>query len=79
MQTIGLLGGMSFESTLPYYRIVNETVRRQMGGLHSAKLVLYSVDFNDVERMQVAGDWTSAGALLVAARSNRDVVEQHGA
>jgi amino-acid racemase len=76
MRTIGLLGGMSFESTLPYYRIVNETVRQQLGGLHSAKLVLYSVDFHDVERMQAAGDWTSAGALLAHAAR---VVETAGA
>jgi aspartate racemase len=67
MRTIGLLGGMSFESTLPYYRIVNETVRQQRGGLHSAKIALYSVDFHDVERMQAAGDWTSAGGLLADA------------
>jgi aspartate racemase len=67
MRTIGLLGGMSFESTLPYYRIVNETVRQMLGGLHSAKLVLYSVDFHDVERMQSDGDWTAAGVLLADA------------
>lgn len=67
MRTIGLLGGMSFESTLPYYRIVNEAVRQVLGGLHSAKLVLYSVDFHDVERLQSAGDWTAAGALLAEA------------
>lgn len=70
MRTIGLLGGMSFESTLPYYRIVNETVREELGGLHSAKIALVSVDFHDVEVMQRAGDWPAAGALLAqAARS----------
>ena len=69
MQTIGLLGGMSFESTIPYYRAINETVRDALGGLHSARIVLYSVDFDDVERMQRAGDWTRAGeALADAAR-----------
>lgn len=67
MRTIGLLGGMSFESTLPYYRIINETVRQRLGGLHSARIVLYSVDFHDVERLQHAGDWTAAGALLAQA------------
>jgi aspartate racemase len=67
VRTIGLLGGMSFESTLPYYRIVNETVREALGGLHSARIVLYSVDFHDVERMQSADDWTAAGALLADA------------
>ena len=67
MQTIGLIGGMSWESTLPYYRIINESVRTALGGLHSAKLVLYSVDFHDVERMQHRGQWTEAGALLADA------------
>ena len=67
MRTIGLLGGMSFESTIPYYRIVNETVRERLGGLHSAKIAMLSVDFHDVERMQAAGDWTAAGALLAGA------------
>ena len=64
MRTIGLLGGMSFESTIPYYRIVNETVRERLGGLHSARVAMVSVDFHDVERMQTSGDWNAAGALL---------------
>jgi amino-acid racemase len=67
MRTLGLIGGMSFESTLPYYRIVNERVRERLGGLHSARLVLYSVDFAEIERMQQAGDWAAAGALLADA------------
>ncbi len=70
METIGLIGGMSWESTVPYYRVINETVRSRLGGLHSAKLILYSVDFHDVERMQRAGEWSEAGARLAdAARS----------
>jgi aspartate racemase len=70
MQTIGLLGGMSWESTLPYYRTINETVRDVLGGLHSARIVLNSVDFHDVERLQVAGEWERAGELVAdAARS----------
>lgn len=70
MQTIGLLGGMSWESTIPYYRIINETVREALGGLHSARIVLHSVDFHDVERLQDAGDWVQAGQVLAdAARS----------
>ena len=70
MKTIGLIGGMSWESTVPYYRQVNETVKRQLGGLHSAKVVLVSVDFHEVERLQHAGDWDAAGVLLAdAARS----------
>lgn len=64
MKTIGLIGGMSWESTLPYYRQINEAVRERLGGLHSARLVLYSVDFHDIERLQHAGDWQAAGALL---------------
>ncbi|WP_068830600.1 aspartate/glutamate racemase family protein [Pseudomonas sp. BMS12] len=67
MQTIGLIGGMSWESTLPYYRQINETVRERLGGLHSARLVLYSVDFHEIERLQHKGDWTAAGALLAEA------------
>ena len=70
MKTIGLIGGMSWESTVPYYRLINETVKARLGGLHSAKIILYSVDFHDIERLQSAGDWDAAGALLAqAARS----------
>ena len=67
MKTIGLIGGMSWESTALYYRQINETVKELLGGLHSAKIVLYSVDFHDVERLQHAGDWDGAGALLAGA------------
>lgn len=72
MKTLGLIGGMSWESTLPYYRIVNERVRERLGGLHSAKLVLHSVDFAGIEALQHAGDWDAAGAQLAdAARGLR--------
>ena len=67
MKTIGLIGGMSWESTIPYYRHINETVKQHLGGLHSAKLVLVSVNFHDIERLQHAGDWDAAGALLADA------------
>jgi aspartate racemase len=67
MKTIGLIGGMSWESTLPYYRIINESVKETLGGLHSAKLVLYSVDFHEIERLQHAGDWNGAGHVLAHA------------
>jgi aspartate racemase len=67
MRTLGLLGGMSWESTLTYYRRVNERVRERLGGLHSAKLVLYSVDFAEIERLQHAGDWDAAGRVLADA------------
>jgi aspartate racemase len=61
---------MSWESTVPYYRVINETIKNRLGGLHSAKIVLYSVDFHDIERLQHAGDWEAAGAMLAeAARS----------
>lgn len=66
MRTIGVIGGMSWESTAVYYRRLNEEVRAALGALHSAKLVLYSVDFQEIERMQMAGDWLTAGDLLAA-------------
>jgi len=69
MKTIGLIGGMSWESTALYYRLINETVKARLGGLRSAKLVLLSVDFHDIEAMQRAHDWTAAaGAMADAAR-----------
>lgn len=70
MKVIGLIGGMSWESTVPYYRQINETIKARLGGLHSARLILYSVDFHEIERLQHAGDWDAAGNLLAnAARS----------
>lgn len=67
MKTIGLIGGMSWESTIPYYRHLNEAVKTHLGGLHSAKLVLFSVDFHEIERLQQRGDWDQAGRLLANA------------
>jgi len=70
VKTIGLIGGMSWESTVPYYRRINELVRQRLGGLHSARLVLFSVDFQDIERLQHAGRWAEAGeCLALAARA----------
>jgi len=70
VKIIGLIGGMSWESTVPYYRQINETIKERLGGLHSAKIVLYSVDFHEIERLQHAGDWEAAGVILAeAARS----------
>ncbi|HZF13492.1 MAG TPA: aspartate/glutamate racemase family protein [Thermoanaerobaculia bacterium] len=70
MKTIGLLGGMSWESTVPYYRLINQRVGERLGGLHSAKIVLYSVDFHEIEVLQHADRWEEAGELLAAgARS----------
>ena len=65
MKTIGLLGGMSWESTAGYYRAINEGVRDRLGGLHSAKIVMVSVDFEPVERLQHAGDWEGTAQILV--------------
>lgn len=67
LKTIGLIGGMSWESTIPYYKQINESIKDRLGGLHSAKVVLYSVDFHEIERLQHAGDWKAAGNLLAEA------------
>lgn len=67
MKTIGLLGGMSWESTLDYYRMINQGVKEKLGGLHSAKIVLYSVDFAEIERLQHAGDWQATADILATA------------
>ena len=76
MKTIGLLGGMSWESTVSYYQLINRQIGKRLGALHSAEIVLYSVDFEPIEQLQHAGDWDEAGACLVrAARA----VERAGA
>ncbi|MBL1091520.1 MULTISPECIES: aspartate/glutamate racemase family protein [Streptomyces] len=67
MRTIGLLGGMSWESTAEYYRLLNELTRERLGGLHSSKCVLYSVDFAEIERLQVEGRWDDAAGILAEA------------
>jgi len=67
MRTIGLIGGMSWESTAQYYRAINEEVKARLGGFHSARLVLYSIDFDELQRLQHAGDWESAGAMMANA------------
>jgi aspartate racemase len=64
LRVIGMIGGMSWESSAEYYRLANELVRERLGGLHSARLVLASVDFAEIERCQAAGDWDTAGGLL---------------
>lgn len=76
MKTIGLIGGMSWESTLNYYRAINEGVKNALGGLHSAKIVLYSVDFEPIEKLQQAGDWEGTARILSEAAKN---VESAGA
>lgn len=67
MKTIGIIGGMSWESTVTYYQIMNETVKKELGGLHSAKILLYSVDFSEIERCQAEGDWEKSGDILTSA------------
>lgn len=76
MKTIGLVGGMSWESTLEYYRIINQRVKEKAGGFHSAKLVLYSVDFQEVESRQHRGRWDELTALMIDAAQR---VERAGA
>ena len=70
MKTIGLLGGMSWESTVGYYRAINEGIKNALGGLHSAKIVLYSVDFDPIEKLQHKGDWEGTVKLLLEAALN---------
>ena len=64
MKVIGLIGGMSWESTLVYYRLINETVREKLGGFHSARILLYSVDFHDIEALQRLEEWEKMAAVL---------------
>jgi aspartate racemase len=72
VKTIGLIGGMSWESTVPYYQTINRVIGQRLGGLHSAKVVLYSVDFDEIEQLQHAGRWEESGAILAdAARAVR--------
>ena len=76
MKTIGLIGGMSWESSIEYYRIINETTRAKLGGLHSAKSIMYSVDFAEIEALQRQDKWETATQLMIAAAKN---IEQGGA
>ena len=76
MKTIGLLGGMSWESTIPYYRLINEGVKQRLGGLHSAQILLHSVDFHVIEVCQSSGDWQRAGEILAQAAT---ALQQAGA
>lgn len=76
MRTIGLIGGMSWESSAEYYRVINELVKTRLGGLHSAECVMYSVDFAPIEAMQFAGAWDEASQALAAVAQK---VERGGA
>ena len=70
MKTIGLIGGMSWESTVTYYQLINETVKKELGGLHSAKILLYSVDFAEIEEYQAEGQWDRSAEVLAQAAEN---------
>jgi aspartate racemase len=67
MKTIGLIGGMSWESSVTYYQIINQTIKEQLGGFHSAKCILYSVDFSEIEDCQVKEDWNASADILIEA------------
>ena len=70
MKTIGLIGGMSWESTISYYQFINETIKEKLGGLHSAKILLYSVDFVEIENYQASGDWDKSAEVLSQIAQN---------
>jgi aspartate racemase len=76
MKTIGLLGGMSWESSAVYYQLINEKVKETLGGTHSAKSVLYSVEFHEMETLQHAGDWDKLTEIMIDAAQK---VEKSGA
>lgn len=76
MKTIGLIGGMSWESSLEYYRIINETVKQKLGGFHSAKCLMYSFDFQEIEELQHRGKWEDATRMMIDAATR---VEKGGA
>lgn len=76
MKTVGLLGGMSWESTVSYYRTINEGIKESLGGLHSAKIAMYSVDFEPIEKLQHEGDWSGTAKILIEAAQN---IESAGA
>lgn len=76
MKTIGLIGGMSWQSSIEYYRIINEEINKRLGGLHSAKCILFSVDFDETQRLQKEGEWERAGQILGEAAKS---LEQAGA
>ncbi len=70
MKTIGLIGGMSYESTISYYAMINEMVKEKLGGLNSAKILLYSVNFDEIEKLQHLGEWEKSGEILAEIASN---------
>jgi aspartate racemase len=75
MKTIGLIGGLSWESSIEYYRIINETVKDKLGGLHSAKIMMYSFDFEEIKEMQHQGKWDEAAQAMIAAAKRLEKAE----
>ena len=75
MKTIGLIGGMSWESTMHYYQRINELVAARLGGLHSARLLLWSVEFAEIARLQHADDWDATGRILADAARRLDTTK----
>ncbi|MFK3662700.1 aspartate/glutamate racemase [Scandinavium sp. NPDC088450] len=78
MKTIGLLAGMSWESTIPYYRLINEGIKQRLGGLHSAKILMHSVDFHEIEACQASGEWEKAGEILANAAASLESIGAEG-
>jgi aspartate racemase len=78
VKTLGLIGGLSWESTVPYYTYINQAVKQRLGGLHSARLILYSVDFEDIQQLMHAGNWDGAGAALAAAAQSLEAAGAQG-
>ena len=76
MKTIGLIGGLSWESSIEYYRIINQEVQRRLGGVHSAQCLMFSFDFGEIEALQADGDWTAATRRMIQAAQN---LEKSGA
>ena len=74
MKTIGLIGGMSAESTVTYYKVINSVVNQKLGGFHSAKCLLYSVDFDEIEHCQMSGEWEKSGEILADAARREETV-----
>lgn len=77
MKTLGLIGGMSWESTVPYYQQINQAVKTRLGGLHSARIILYSVDFHEVELLQARGQWDAAGDMLADVARKLEAAGAH--
>jgi len=75
MKTIGLIGGLSWESSIEYYRIINETVKDKLGGLHSAKIMMYSFDFEEIKEMQHQGKWDEAAQAMIPAAKRLEKAE----